>query len=391
MANISVTYTFSNGTTADATQVNQNFTDIINGLSDGTKDLSISALTVGGNFSFTGTTFAIGNATSDTITTTARLASDLVPSANATYDLGSSTLGFAEIYLGLSTFTTKLATGATASWTFTFPTTTGVAGQGLVNQGSGTVAWKYLTADTSAKSADYTVTDTDMIRTVVMTTAGTDRVVTLPTAADNTGRILTIVKTDSGTGKCTVKGEAAGETVGGVSGTTGIALHLQYESMTVHCDGSTWHVLAYKENRTWTAFTATISGFGVGDAVVESYYRRNGDSIDIRWAAVWGSTTSYGSSLEITLPNSWTIDTAKLTDTPEDWSLNYVKYYDLNANNHYRGHVRQGSSTAKLQFSYHALTGGGNNNVSSTVPFTWASGDKVVLEIAGLPISGMTA
>lgn len=44
MAYPSVTYTFTNGVgnKADASQVNQNFTDIINGVSDGTKAINIS-------------------------------------------------------------------------------------------------------------------------------------------------------------------------------------------------------------------------------------------------------------------------------------------------------------------------------------------------------------
>lgn len=54
MAFPSVTYTFSNSTTADATQVNQNFTDLINGLSDGTKALSVISLAVATNVSIIG-------------------------------------------------------------------------------------------------------------------------------------------------------------------------------------------------------------------------------------------------------------------------------------------------------------------------------------------------
>ena len=45
MASPSVTYSFTNGTSADATQVNQNFTDIINAMTDGSKTFSIDALT----------------------------------------------------------------------------------------------------------------------------------------------------------------------------------------------------------------------------------------------------------------------------------------------------------------------------------------------------------
>lgn len=44
MAAVSITYTFINGQTSDGPQVSQNFTDIINGLSDGTKDLTVAAL-----------------------------------------------------------------------------------------------------------------------------------------------------------------------------------------------------------------------------------------------------------------------------------------------------------------------------------------------------------
>src|SRR5690606_3378053 len=59
-------------------------------------------------------------------------------------------------------------------------------------------------AETVAKSADYTITDIDNVRTILMTTSSTDRTVTLPTAADNTHRIITVKKVDSGTGKVVV-------------------------------------------------------------------------------------------------------------------------------------------------------------------------------------------
>jgi len=91
MASISVTYTFTNGSVADATQVSQNFTDLVNGLSDATKDLSIGTLIVAGTTALNGNT-TLGNATGDTITYTGRVASNVDPSAAATYLLGSATL-----------------------------------------------------------------------------------------------------------------------------------------------------------------------------------------------------------------------------------------------------------------------------------------------------------
>ena len=43
-----VTYTFSTGENVDATEVNTNLTDIVNGLSDGTKNIKINNATIGG-------------------------------------------------------------------------------------------------------------------------------------------------------------------------------------------------------------------------------------------------------------------------------------------------------------------------------------------------------
>lgn len=58
MAAPSVTYTFTNGTTADASQVNQNFTDLISAMTDGSKSFSIDALTASGVISFSNGTDA---------------------------------------------------------------------------------------------------------------------------------------------------------------------------------------------------------------------------------------------------------------------------------------------------------------------------------------------
>jgi hypothetical protein len=129
MPSPAVTYTFSNSTTADATQVNQNFTDIINALTDGTKDLSISALTVAGNATFTGTTITFGNATSDSVVFTALVGSHQSPSAHNTYDLGTvTTLGYRAMFFASSsaTKTAKVIGPATASdITITLPASTG--------------------------------------------------------------------------------------------------------------------------------------------------------------------------------------------------------------------------------------------------------------------------
>lgn len=99
MAYPSYTYTLTNGTTADASQVMQNLNDILNGVTDGTKDLSIAALTVAGTATLNGNV-AIGNASGDELTITASLASSVPIKTNNSYDIGSATLGLRKLYLG---------------------------------------------------------------------------------------------------------------------------------------------------------------------------------------------------------------------------------------------------------------------------------------------------
>lgn len=89
MANPSVTYTFTNSTTADATQVSQNFTDLINGMTDGTKSFSIDALTVGGTALFNGAV-TLGNASGDDITVTGSLASAIAVKTDNSFDVGDT-------------------------------------------------------------------------------------------------------------------------------------------------------------------------------------------------------------------------------------------------------------------------------------------------------------
>lgn len=98
MANISVTYTFTNGATSDATEVNTNFQDIIDGTSDGTKDLSVAALTAAGTLTANGAV-NLGNATTDDVTITGRIASDLDPKTASNNTLGDSTQLWLAAYL----------------------------------------------------------------------------------------------------------------------------------------------------------------------------------------------------------------------------------------------------------------------------------------------------
>jgi hypothetical protein len=149
MAAIAVTYTFSNSTTADATQVNQNFTDIVNGLSDGTKDISVNAGTFAGNVSISGNT-TIGNASGDDLTVTASLASSIPIKTTNSFDIGSSSLGLRALFFGANSQTVKIqgSSSMSATWTLTLPVTAGTDGYYLKTNGSGVTSWQVFTAPT---------------------------------------------------------------------------------------------------------------------------------------------------------------------------------------------------------------------------------------------------
>jgi hypothetical protein len=137
----SLTYTLTNGSTADASQVMQDLNDLLNGITDGTKDLTISALTCAGNASFQGNV-TLGNGSVDDITFSGSLASSVPIKTNNSYDFGSSTLGLAGVYLGASGgFTTRVISSATSSFTLTLPPTGGTAGYRVRTNGSGALSF----------------------------------------------------------------------------------------------------------------------------------------------------------------------------------------------------------------------------------------------------------
>ena len=91
MAAPSVTNVFINGTTADATQVNQNFDDVIDAMTDGLNDLTINDITIQGST-------ILGADSTDTVTFNARLASNMLAATNGTYNIGSGSQAFKTIY-----------------------------------------------------------------------------------------------------------------------------------------------------------------------------------------------------------------------------------------------------------------------------------------------------
>jgi len=124
-----VTYTLSNGNTSDATQVNQNYTDLINGFSDASKDFNMNAgtlastLTVTGNVAVNTNKFTITAASGNTLVAGTLTVTGATTFAGAVTANGGITLGAGDDLIGSSTsditinttaFTVAGATGNTS-------------------------------------------------------------------------------------------------------------------------------------------------------------------------------------------------------------------------------------------------------------------------------------
>lgn len=104
-----------------------------------------------------------------------------------------------------------------------------IAEDALVSEGG-------LFVDVDAKTTNYTVLNDD--HTLVFTLAG-DVTATLPVAASSENQIVVIKLLSAGAFVLTIDANLA-ETI---DGDASIYLTNKYESVTLHCDGSNWHVL----------------------------------------------------------------------------------------------------------------------------------------------------
>lgn len=102
MAYPTVTNSFTSGTTISASQMNTNFSEVINGVSDGTKDIRVNNATFSGDVDANGALFVQGNA---------YLSSSVQVAANATV-VGSITAAAITVSGAVAAQSTLTVTGA---------------------------------------------------------------------------------------------------------------------------------------------------------------------------------------------------------------------------------------------------------------------------------------
>lgn len=93
---------------------------------------------------------------------------------------------------------------------------------------------------TELRVTEVTVNTTLTNQTVVLVDNEVNISLTLPAAASNTHKVYTVKKISDSAGVVEVKGNVPTETI---DGEATVLIHLQYQYVTIVCDGSDWYII----------------------------------------------------------------------------------------------------------------------------------------------------
>lgn len=125
---------------------------------------------------------------------------------------------------------------------------------------------------------------------------------------------------------------------------------------------------------TWTSFTPSWTNLTAGNGVVSAAYSQFNKILFVRVKFTWGTTTSCGDPVRMTLPASLTQDTASQE------IVGFAQYTDAGVAS-YIGQISVFSSTVVgLGVMNSAGTYTAANNVNNTRPHTFGNGDIMAFE-----------
>lgn len=383
MAFPSYTYTLANGTTADASQVMQNFNDILAGISDGSKNINVNAITAAGATTLNGAV-ALGASTSNLITFLGALNSSIPISANNSFDIGSTTLGLASIYLGApSSRTTRVTSNQSlgASYTIVLPINGPAVNQIPQTDASGNLSWSYRNiVPFGTQTTGYTATAADDV--ILCDTSGGAWALLLSGAAVN-GKVLRIKKTTSDVNAVTLTGTVDGATV---------TLNTQYESRTIMYNGATWTQLTHDIPSPWIAFTPT--GTWNTNTTYTGQWRRSGPNME-NWSKVALGGNPNSASLLFNLPTGYLVDESTFLTGGNKQIFGRGVVSNANFSGSIKPSImvfENGTGSVNLGAENYGITGGyingqGQGINQATPSSTWAVGDYIVINYT-VPIAG---
>lgn len=247
---------------------------------------------------------------------------------------------------------------------------TGINGEGQWSSQS-------VNLNVTSVSALYNSTSSDDV--ILCDASGGAFTVNLFSAVGNNGKVLTIKKTDSSFNQVTIDPNST-ETIDLVSTRS---LSTDGETIKIISDGSNWHILDWKYNESWFAFTG--SGSWINDVSYAAIWKREGINMRVQYkvSVIGGALTA--AALTLDLPSGALVKTsgvfANFANT-QNWTLGKHNVHDLGTNNLSSGYRVAYNNTSSVKLMYDP-----NTQVSNTQPITFVNGDEIFVEFL-VPISG---
>jgi hypothetical protein len=117
----------------------------------------------------------------------------------------------------------------------------------------------------------------------------------------------------------------------------------------------------------WIAYTPTLGNLTIGNGTVTARYTRIGRTVFANIAIVFGSTTAITGGLTVGLP---------LTRVTGNWGNTTIQYEDTGTIT-YPGFAFENPTNIQLLGMRASVAYVDQINLSSTIPFTWTTGDKI--------------
>lgn len=171
------------------------------------------------------------------------------------------------------------------------------------------------------------------------------------TAADTNGYLMQGVN---------VFANAAARTAAITSPQEGQMSYLKDTDSTEYYTGSAWSALGASS---WTTFTPTLTGVTQGNGTLVARYNQTGKTVIGNIKFTLGSTSSITGGITATLPNT----ANGIVSVVGNFVDNFVQGYPVGSETF--------SSTVYLRALNASSTYAGYTNTSSSVPFSWGTGD----------------
>jgi len=130
-------------------------------------------------------------------------------------------------------------------------------------------------------------------------------------------------------------------------------------------------------NPGWTDYAPTLTNITEGNGTVQARYHQVGTHVSVKVLFTLGSTSAIGTSPRFSLP----IPAAAWYGDLSDGNLSRVKMKDTGGSGYFGVTYFTATDTAVLEVQNAASTYLTTSTITSTVPFTWGTGDWFLAEL----------